>query len=103
MMPILTRKLDMMVARKGMTSESSSWRVEIDERQTEHAYVDGYTAVLSCIRSRGCYALYGRDRMRSSINPLLMNASLKIGMTTLHVNPHHVISNFSQNILCEDL
>ena len=46
MMLILTRKLDMMVARKGMTSESSSWRVGIDERQTEHAYVDGYTAVL---------------------------------------------------------
>ena len=100
MMLILTRKLDMMAVRKGTTYEFSSWRVEIDERQTEHAYVDGYTAVLSCIRSRGCYALYGRDRMRSS---LLMNASLKIGMTTLHVNPHHLISNFSRNILCEDL
>ena len=41
MMLILTRKLDMMVARKGTTSESSSWRVEIDERQTEHTYATG--------------------------------------------------------------
>ena len=100
MMPTLTCKLDTMAARKGTTSESvlGALKLMADLRlsnwpRVRRRIIQARSSI-TVIWSRGCDTLYDCVCMRRSI---------EIGMTTMKVIRHHVISNFSQNIICEDL